>query len=77
MDSPCIHLTKVLHDIESMLEDAETNADETNSDESIRVIIIDGMTLVNKVHKDDSMKMWKGNFQLLQSSGINYCKVIV
>ena len=45
--------------------------------ESIRVIISDGMALVNKFHKDDSMKTWEGNFQLLQSSGINFCILIV
>ena len=61
-DGQPLHSTdkaKVLHEIESMAEDRETNADETSSDESIRVIIIDGMALVNKVPKDDSMKTWK------------------
>ena len=35
------------------------NADETNFDASMRVIIIDGMALANKVHKDKNMTTWK------------------
>ena len=50
---------KVLHAIESMVKDKETNADETNLDASMRVTIIDGMALANKVHKDKNMKTWK------------------
>ena len=42
-----------------MVKDKETNADETNLDASVRVIIIDGMALANKVHKDKNMKTWK------------------
>ena len=54
-----IDKAKVLHATESMVKDKETNADETNLDASVRVIIIDGMALVNKVHKDKNMKTWK------------------
>ena len=50
---------KVLHAIESMVKDEETNADEINLDTSMRVIIIDGMALAIKVHKDKSMKIWQ------------------
>ena len=50
---------KVLHAIESMAKDEETNTDETNLDASARVIIIDRMALANKVDKNQSMKTWK------------------
>ena len=50
---------KVLHAIESMVKNEETNADETNLDASMTVVIIDGMALANKVHKDKNMKTWK------------------
>ena len=50
---------KVLHSIESMVKDEETNADETNLDASIRVIINDGMAQAKKVHKDKNMKTGK------------------
>ena len=50
---------KVLHAIESMVKDEETNADETNLDASIRVIINDGMAQAKKVHKDKNMKTGK------------------
>ena len=42
-----------------MVKDQETNADETNLDASMRVIIIDGLALANKVHTDKNMKTWK------------------
>ena len=42
-----------------MVKDEETNADETNLDASIRVIINDGMAQAKKVHKDKNMKTGK------------------
>lgn len=59
MVSRCIHLTKVVHATESMVKDGETNTDQTNLDMSIRVIIVEGMALANKVRKDKNMKTWK------------------
>ena len=50
---------KVLHAIESTVKDEETNADEKNLDTLMRVIIIDGMALANKVHKGKNIKTWK------------------
>ena len=41
-----------------MEKDEEAIADETNLDASMRVTIIDGMALVNKVHQDKNTKTW-------------------
>ena len=53
---------KILHTIETMVKDEETNADETNLDVSTRFMIIDGMALVNSVHKDKKNENLEGNF---------------
>ena len=50
---------KILDAIEAMVKDEETIADKTNLDASTRVIIIHGMALVNKVHKDKNIKTWE------------------
>ena len=50
---------KFLHAVESMVKDEETNAEETNLNASMKVIIIDAMALANEVHKDKNMKTWK------------------
>ena len=47
---------KVLYAMESMVKDEETNADETNLDASIRVIVNDGMAQAKKFIK---IKTWK------------------
>lgn len=53
---------KIIHAIEAMVKDEETNADETNLDVSTRVMIIDRMALVNSVHKDKKNENLEGNF---------------
>ena len=53
---------KILHAIEAMVKDEETNADETNLDVSARVMIIDGMALVNSVHKEKKNENLEENF---------------
>ena len=42
-----------------MVKNEERNSEEANLEASMRFIIIDGMALENKVHKDKNMKTWK------------------
>lgn len=49
--------SKIMHEIESLVSTSTTT--QSMEHDSRKVIIIDGMALVNKVHKDASMKTWK------------------
>ena len=58
---------KLLHEIESLVTE-EPLADVEYMDQNTKsVIIIDGMALVNRVHKDSDMKTWKVNLSTMKA----------
>ena len=62
---------KLLREIESLVTE-EPLADVEYMDQNTKsVIIIDGMALVNRVHKDSDMKTWKVNLSTMKAM----CKV--
>ena len=56
----CTDKAKILHKIEDLANDVAVAGEETESmdQQTSKVIIIDGMAVVNSVHKDADMKTW-------------------
>ena len=50
---------KVLHEIESLVKEYPHDDVENIDQDTARIIIIDGMALVNRVHKNSNNKEWK------------------